>query len=336
MSGNDEYQMFKLVNREFTFDVDVSQLPCGINGAFYFSQMPHDGGLNEFSGNNAGANYGTGYCDAQCPRDIKFINGEANSEGWHGSPSDPNAGTGKYGACCMEFDIWEANSISQAFTAHPCSNDSAMRCDTSAGNDCGNTDRYSGVCDRDGCDFATFRNGDETFYGPGGNFQVDTTMPFTVVTQFITDDGTDNGTVNEIRRKYVQGGKVIETPSTTINGQQYNSLSDDFCSAVKQDFQDVDQFTAKGGISQMSKAFEDGMVLVLSIWDDHDVDMLWLDSTYPVGSTKKGSKRGTCSTDSGKPDDVENNSPNSSVTFSNIRFGTIGSTINAGDVAFTQ
>ena len=27
-------------------------------------------------GNKAGAKYGTGYCDAQCPRDIKFINGE--------------------------------------------------------------------------------------------------------------------------------------------------------------------------------------------------------------------------------------------------------------------
>lgn len=86
----------------------------------------------------------------------------------------------------------------------------------------------------------------------------------------------------------------------------------------------------------MSKAFEDGMVLVMSIWDDHDVDMLWLDSTYPVGSTKKGAKRGTCSADSGKPEDVENNSPNSSVTFSNVRFGKIGSTYNHADVAFTQ
>lgn len=87
-------------------------------------------------------------------------------------------------------------------------------------------------------------------------------------------------------------------------------------------------------MNQMSKALSEGMVLVLSIWDDHDVDMLWLDSTYPVGSTKKGAQRGSCSTDSGKPDDVENNDPNSSVTFSNIKFGTIGST-NA-EMTFTQ
>jgi cellulose 1,4-beta-cellobiosidase len=25
-----------------------------------------------------------------------------------------------------------------------------------------------------------------------------------------------------------------------------------------------------------------GMVLVLSLWDDHDVNMLWLDSDYPL------------------------------------------------------
>ena len=73
--------MFKLLNKEFTFDVDVSNLPCGLNGALYFVEMPEDGGLS-FSGNEAGAEYGTGYCDAQCPHDIKFINGEANIEDW--------------------------------------------------------------------------------------------------------------------------------------------------------------------------------------------------------------------------------------------------------------
>jgi cellulose 1,4-beta-cellobiosidase len=31
-----KYKVFKLKNREFTFDVDVSQLPCGLNGALYF------------------------------------------------------------------------------------------------------------------------------------------------------------------------------------------------------------------------------------------------------------------------------------------------------------
>ena len=38
--------MFKLKNKEFTFDVDVSELPCGLNGALYFVEMEKDGGLS--------------------------------------------------------------------------------------------------------------------------------------------------------------------------------------------------------------------------------------------------------------------------------------------------
>ena len=206
-----------MANKEFTFDVDVSKLPCGINGALYFSQMSPDGGLSEFSGNKAGAKYGVGYCDAQCPHDIKFIDGEANAEGWVPSPKDRNSGAGKYGSCCQEFDIWEANSISQAFTAHPCAV-SRKRC---TGIDCGDNDkdqRYSGLCDKDGCDYATYRLGMKDFYGPGSQFTVDTTKKFTVVTQFLTHDGRNDSTITSIKRKYVQDGKVIDTPSVTIDG----------------------------------------------------------------------------------------------------------------------
>lgn len=70
------YQMFKPKNQEFTFDVDVSKLPCGLNGALYFVEMEADGGKSKYPNNKAGAKYGTGYCDSQCPHDIKFINGE--------------------------------------------------------------------------------------------------------------------------------------------------------------------------------------------------------------------------------------------------------------------
>jgi hypothetical protein len=40
-----------------------------------------------------------GYCDAQCARDLKYIDGKANAEGWKASTTDPNAGIGKKGAC---------------------------------------------------------------------------------------------------------------------------------------------------------------------------------------------------------------------------------------------
>lgn len=72
------YQMLQLLGQEFTFDVDVSNLPCGLNGALYFSEMDADGGLARWPANKAGAKYGTGYCDAQCPQDIKFIDGQVS------------------------------------------------------------------------------------------------------------------------------------------------------------------------------------------------------------------------------------------------------------------
>jgi cellulose 1,4-beta-cellobiosidase len=80
LNSNGQYELFKLKNREFSFDVDVSNLPCGLNGALYFVEMDADGGKSKSPFNKAGAQYGTGYCDAQCPRDLKWINGFANSK----------------------------------------------------------------------------------------------------------------------------------------------------------------------------------------------------------------------------------------------------------------
>jgi cellulose 1,4-beta-cellobiosidase len=66
------YSIFKLLNREFTFDVDLSKVGCGVNGALYFSEMSPSGHEDEL--NKAGASYGTGYCDAQCPKE-NFVRG---------------------------------------------------------------------------------------------------------------------------------------------------------------------------------------------------------------------------------------------------------------------
>jgi len=78
----------------------------------------------------------------------------------------------------------------------------------------------------------------------------------------------------------------------------------------------------------MGGALERGMVLVMSLWDDHAAQMLWLDSDYPLTAdpSKPGIARGTCATTSGKPEEVERDSPNSSVTFSNIKWGDLNTT----------
>ena len=47
--------------------------------------------------------------------------------------------------------------------------------------------------------------------------QVDVTRPMTVVTQFITSDGTDSGDLAEVRRFYVQNGRKIENSKVEIS-----------------------------------------------------------------------------------------------------------------------
>ncbi|KAF3387366.1 putative 1,4-beta-D-glucan cellobiohydrolase A [Penicillium rolfsii] len=329
MEDDNTYQMFKLLNQEFTFDVDVSNLPCGLNGALYFVSMDADGGLSKYENNKAGAKYGTGYCDSQCPRDLKFINGQGNVEGWVPSENDKNAGVGNHGSCCAEMDIWEANSISTALTPHPCDTASQTMCE---GDGCGGTyssDRYGGTCDPDGCDFNPYRMGNTTFFGPGKT--VDTKSKMTVVTQFITSDGTATGTLSEIKRIYVQNGKVIANSASDVSGVTGNSITSDFCTAQKTAFGDKDVFAQHGGLSGMGDALAKGMVLVMSIWDDHNSNMLWLDSNYPTNATATdpGVARGSCSTDSGEPATVESQSASAKVIFSNIKVGPIGSTFSA-------
>ncbi|KZP29050.1 glycoside hydrolase family 7 protein [Athelia psychrophila] len=321
MSSSSEYEIFKPLNQEFTFDVDVSGLPCGLNGAVYFSEMSADGGAAAYPTNKAGAKYGTGYCDSQCPRDLKFINGVANVEGWNSTSA--NSGTGNLGSCCNEMDIWEANSISAAFTPHPCTVTGQTEC---TGDACGVTDRYGSACDPDGCDFNSYRQGDTSFYGPG--LTVDTTKPFTIVTQFLTSDNTSTGTLSEIRRLYVQNGVVIQNSQSTVAGVTGNSISTAYCDAQKTAFGDTNDFDTKGGLEAMGKSLGRGAVLVLSVWDDYAVNMLWLDSDYPTtgDASAPGVARGTCATTSGVPADVEKSAASASVTYSNIKIGSIGST----------
>lgn len=227
------------------------------------------------------------------------------------------------------MDIWEANSISAAYTPHVCSVNGQVRC---SGTDCGDGDeRYAGLCDKDGCDFNSYRMGDTSFYGPGKT--VDTSKKFTVVTQFITSDGTDSGALSEIRRIYVQGGTVIQNSVTKIPGiTETNSITDEYCTEQKTAFGDNDIFGKLGGLKTMGGAIGRGMVLALSVWDDHDVSMLWLDSTYPTDkdASSPGVARGTCATTSGLPSDIETSQADSQVTYSNIKIGAIGSTYASG------
>ncbi|KAK5657980.1 hypothetical protein OQA88_2533 [Cercophora sp. LCS_1] len=291
------YEPLRLLNQELTFDVDVSQLACGMNGALYLSEMDMSGSRSDL--NPAGAQYGTGYCDAQCFTTPSFINGIANL----------NAS----GACCNEMDIWEANARATVYTPHTCSGVGSFLC---SGDDCIKTAAGSGVCDKDGCGINPFGLGDKGFYGPGST--VDTTKPLTVVTQFITDEAGD---LAEIKRVYVQDGKVIPNTRETTNenvlrlGEAYEgALNDEYCAARNRS-----DFARLGGHKVMGESLKRGMVLIFSIWNSEGDFMSWLD----------GENNGPCNATEGDPALIRARIPDVQVTFSNIRWGDIGSTFNA-------
>jgi len=166
--------------------------------------------------------------------------------------------------------------------------------------------------------------GDQTFYGPG--MTIDTTKTMTIVTQFITTDGTATGTLSQVVRKYVQNGIVYSTPESSYI--PFNSVSDASCAATKVAF--ANTAYQQGGLEQMTKVMAEGMVLVMSLWDDTAVGMVWLDSLDPTNGSAStpGVARGTCSTTSGDVTTDRADYPNAYVTYSNIKVGDIGSTFS--------
>ncbi|KAH4805780.1 hypothetical protein HBI23_153670 [Parastagonospora nodorum] len=280
--GEEKYEMLQLNGNEFSFDVDMSQLPCGTNSALYLSEMDVNGGRSDL--NPAGAAFGTGYCDAQCG--VKpFINGEAN--------------VNNEGACCNEMDIWEANNRANQIAPHVCAKEGIFRC---TGDDCSVT----GVCGKTGCgdNAYNFRNSKD-FYGPG--LKVDTTRPFTVVTQF----PAKYGVLQAIVRKYVQDGVVIE------NAMQNVTMDQVWCSAQPR----AREYNKFGGHKTMGDALERGMVLVFSLWWDKSGGMAWLD----------GAPNGPCNATEGFPDAIQQKVKNPTVTFSQVKWGEIGSTFGGSD-----
>ena len=219
--------------------------------------------------------------------------------------------------------------MANSFTPHDCEITGYYPCE---GQECGDNEsdeRYKGVCDKDGCDWAVYRLKNTEFYGPGSEYTIDSSKPFTIVTQFITDDGTDNGELVEVRRKYVQNGQVIDNPTSKFEGvNPYDSVTDGYCSDIKDAFGDVQAFKQMGGLKTMGDALDRGMVLTLSLWDDHFANMLWLDSQYPpdVPSDTPGVIRGPCPTDGGVSADLEANVPDSSVKFFNLKVGKLDTT----------
>ncbi|KAH8656610.1 glycoside hydrolase family 7 protein [Tricladium varicosporioides] len=172
------------------------------------------------------------------------------------------------GFCCNEMDILEANSMATAMTPHPCKGSS---------------------CDKNGCGYNPYASGQRSFWGAGKT--VDTSKPFTVITQF----AASGGKLSQITRKYIQNGRQIS------GGGSISSCGSE---------------GTYGGLTGMGQALGRGMVLAMSIWNDAAQNMAWLDA----GSN------GPCTSGQGSPSNIQSQHPDTHVIFSNIRWGDIGST----------
>jgi cellulase len=207
------------------------------------------------------------------------------------------------------MDIWEANSRATVMTPHTCSGEGLFLCNTPE--ECA---RNTGVCDKNGCGVNPFAQGARTFYGPGRT--VDTSRPFTVLTQFFSADNTSSGELAEIRRTYFQDGRAV-TQAMVMN-ETVDALETGV-GAVTQDFcigKNATDFLRLGGLDGMGASLTRGMVLIFSFWNSPGDFMEWLDQ----------GNAGPCGPTEGDPVNIMKNNSDASVIFSNIRWGEIGST----------
>jgi hypothetical protein len=123
--GVNKNTMVMLKTQEFTFDVELSSMPCGFNAALYFVGMDANAGQAE---------NGTNYCDAQAVG----------------------------GSFCSEMDIMEANTVAQQYTTHACTD--ACGSYTSHVPECKGNGSPASVCDQSGCGLNPYRYGPGTTY----------------------------------------------------------------------------------------------------------------------------------------------------------------------------
>jgi len=315
ITEKDEYKQFKLIGNEVSVTVDMSKTECGLNGAIYFVEMDKNGdkGVGE---NHAGASYGTGYCDAQCPRDLKWIKGKANIKPkWVPNQKDPmkNIGEGGRGICCAELDLWEANKQSFQLALHPMDGEESQK-ECYLEGECGSQEtgkRNIGPTDRNGCYMNPYLMGHKKFYGPGTEYTINTEKPFTIVTEF-RDDG--KGHLEGMYQYYYQDGKKIMQPDYGFGDG--NAMTQDSCTKIFKHYKDDDFFNDHGGMKQFSKSVERGMTMVLSFWDDMATDMNWLDT----------GARGRCNVGDGDPATLREKHPDAKFGIRHVRWGPIGST----------
>jgi hypothetical protein len=152
-----------------------------------------------------------------------------------------------------ELDIWEANSLTNVYTTHSCLN---------------------GQCDPYGGAFNTCARGAKSFYGRGTGYQplpAGQHQRFTVVTRFVTVDGTENGELREMHS--ASTSRTAALPSSRRSADS-TAFCDGFCNFYGQS-------NGQGSVSYgMSQGMRRGMVLSMSMWGSPNdpSSMTWMNN----------------------------------------------------------
>ena len=71
--------------------------------------------------------------------------------------------------------------------------------------------------------------------------------------------------------------ELVSLTQASFDGlNEYDSITDQFCRDSKDLFGDYNDHDEMGGLAKMGEAMKRGMVLVMSLWDDHDANMVSL------------------------------------------------------------
>lgn len=196
------------------------------------------------------------------------------------------------------------------------------------------------VCDQSGCGLNPFRYGPGTTYDAeynnanwyGKGRTLDSSSKFTVVTQF---HASGSKLVN-ITRFYIQAGRRVDLPTLYVlppsdgshmGGLTRPALTEGFCDDIYDRWHGGDATDTP--LAQMGSNMANGMVLAMSAWYAQEtyVDgkpqgtqtgMSWLDGLNNWGKYIKAGPCDTTTSDAGGPYEA---------SFSDIRFGDIGSTV---------